>query len=166
MKVTEPKLEYRNTSYYAAIPLQVSIPFGFQLPAIWDEVRTWLSGRSVLPGGAPFIRYITTDMHKKLDIEVGIPVAQKLTGEGRVITGEFPAGKYAKILYTGPFENEGIVMATAALLEWGRKNNLHWNTSIRADKEIWEARIENYLTNPEEEPDSRKWQTEIIILTK
>jgi hypothetical protein len=52
------------------------------------------------------------------------------------------------------------------LLSWGAKNNLVWETTILDGNESWEARLEHYLTNPEEETDSRKWRTEIAILTR
>jgi hypothetical protein len=58
----------------------------------WDEVNAWLTSKSLTSSGAPFIRYLTTDMSKKLDIEVGVPVANAVSGDDRITAGIFPAG--------------------------------------------------------------------------
>jgi effector-binding domain-containing protein len=166
MMITKPTLQYRSQFFFAAIPLKVSIPFGKLLKPLWDEVYYWLEDRKLSPSGAPLIRYLTTDMRKQLDIEVGFPVSMHIEGDARVNTGVLPAGKYATLVYTGPYDNEGLVVATASLLQWGIKNKVVWNTSQSNGIETWEARIENYLTDPAEETDSRKWRTEIAILTK
>jgi effector-binding domain-containing protein len=163
--IAKPKLESRNRKHYAAIRKQVFVPFGDQLPLLWNEVHAWLASRDMTPAGPPFIRYITTDMSKGLDIEVGFPVACNLASDNRISTGAFPAGIYATFIYSGPYENEGIVKATAFLLDWGKQNSLAWQTSILGETEIWESRVEFYLTDPEQEPDPKKWQTELAILT-
>jgi len=65
------------------------------LPALWKEVFAWLATKGIAPAGAPFIRYLTTDMARKLDLEVGVPVAAAVPGDGRISAGVFPAGPYA-----------------------------------------------------------------------
>ena len=162
--VTRPGLEYRSEKYYVAIRKQVSIPFGELLPPLWGEVGAWLAGKGMAPSGVPFIRYLTTDMAKKLDIEVGFPVVTAVPGDERISAGVIPAGRYATLVYSGPYDNEGLVNATAGLLAWAEANHITWQTSIRDQIEWWEARYEFYLTNPAEEPDSQKWQTELAFL--
>jgi effector-binding domain-containing protein len=108
--------------------------------------------------------YLTTDMSKKLDIEVGVPVANAVSGDDRITAGVFPAGQYATFLYTGPYKGKGLFKATVALLEWAKENNIVWQTSTLDHVEWWGGRIEFYLTDPEEEPDSKKWQTELAFL--
>ena len=137
--ITEPKIEYRHEIYYAAIRVQVPIPFGKVLPPLWSEVRAWLAGKDMAPSGAPFIRYLTIDMPRKLGVEVGFPVATALPGNDRISTGVFPAGRYAVLVYTGPYKGKGLVKATAALLDWAKANNIAWKTSIREGVEWWEA---------------------------
>lgn len=163
----EPRLEQRNERPYAAIRMQAPIPFGPILGPLWGEVNAWLAGRGLAPAGAPFVRYITTDMARKLDLEVGFPIAAAplgaaASGNGRVSTGVFPAGRYAVLLYTGNYD--GLVEATAGLLAWGAKNGVVWQTLAEANTEVWEARVEWYLTDPAAEPDPAKWQTELTFL--
>jgi effector-binding domain-containing protein len=162
--ITEPKIEYRREIYYAAVRAQVPIPFGKVLAPLWDEVRAWLTSKGMAPSGAPFIRYLTTDMARKLDIEVGFPVATALPGNDRITTGVFPAGRYAILVYTGPYKGKGLVKATSALLDWAKENNIVWKTSTKDGVEWWEGRIEYYITDPAVELDSKKWRTELAFL--
>ena len=162
--ITNPKIEYRQAQPYAAVRKQVSIPFGNVLGPLWGEVNTWLAGKGLTQSGAPFIRYITTDMARKLDIEVGWPVTSSVTGDEHITTGIFPAGKYAVLTYTGPYKGMGLVKATAALLDWAEKNHVRWQMTNINGVDSWEARLEHYITDPNEQPDSKKWQTELAFL--
>ena len=101
-------------------------------------------------------------MARKLDLEVGIPVVTSMPGDHRISAGVFPAGRYTVSVYSGLYE--GLVGATATLLEWAQENNVVSQTSSVDNIEGWEARIEFYLTDPASEPDPQKWQTELAFL--
>jgi hypothetical protein len=161
--IAKPKLEYRHAQPYVAIRAQLPIPFGDVLPGLWGETGGYLAGRGRTPSGAPFIRYLTTDMSRKLDVEVGFPVASPVPGSDRVAAGILPAGRYAVLLYTGPYD--GLVSVTAGLLEWAKKKGVAWRTETRDTVEWWAGRIEWYPVDPAKEPDARKWQTELAFLT-
>ena len=103
-------------------------------------------------------------MSRKLDIEVGVPFATAVPGNDRISAGVFPAGRYAVLTYTGSYKGKGLVKATAALLEWAEKNTIVWQKSIIDDVEWWDARFESYITDPNKEPDPKKYQTEITFL--
>ena len=159
-----PEIVVRPEQFFAALRMQVPIPFGKYLQPAWGEVAAWL-GRQVLePVGPPFIRYLTTDMARNLDIEVGFPVGTALPADERIATGSFPAGRYAVLVYTGSYSNQGLVKATASLLEWANKHDIRWQTSTSQGVEWWRARYESYMTDPQQEPDQKKWQTEITFL--
>jgi effector-binding domain-containing protein len=64
-----------------------------------------------------------------------------------------PAGRYAVLLHVGPFR--GLAAAREALLAWGE--GIEWDPRVA---------LERYLTNPREEADSSKWQTELAYLVK
>jgi effector-binding domain-containing protein len=100
--LSEPKLERRSQQYYAAIRTAVPIPFGKYLQHLWDEVNTWLKSQGITSLGPAIIRYLTTDMSKKLDIDVGYAMDRRLTGNDRILVDTLPAGQYATLLYTGP----------------------------------------------------------------
>jgi effector-binding domain-containing protein len=160
--LSQPKIVLRGEQPYAAVRLQVAIPFGDVIPSSFDGVTAWLSGKGLAPSGAPFIRYLTTDMSRKLDIEIGWPTASLVTGDRRITTGTIPAGRYAVALYTGAYD--GLVDATAAFLKWAEENQVTWKKSTVDGVEWWDARLEHYLTDPAEEPDPQKWQTELAFL--
>jgi effector-binding domain-containing protein len=159
-------LEHRAAQPYAAVRLKVPIPFGKTLGPAWGEVGAWLSRQGIQPAGAPFIRYLTTDMSTELDLEVGLPVAAAASSEGAITAGVLPAGKYAVLMYAGPYKGKGLFKATVALLEWARQNGLTWKTRTIDQVEWWEGRLEWYLTDPEAEPDPKKWQTELAFLVE
>ena len=158
--VTEPKVETRKEQHYAAIRTAVPIPFGKYLQPLWDEVNQWLKNKGIVLYGPAIIRYLTTDMSKKLDIDVGFVIDRALPGDERVITAVLPAGRYACLTYTGPYKGKGVYKATVALLDWAKANHIVWNTTTKNNAEWWNRRTEFYLTDPEKETDTKKYQTE------
>lgn len=161
--IAEPKLEDRDAQHYIGIRSQVTMQ---ELPAAMDqlgEVFSWLKSRGVAPTGAPFIRYLVIDMEAKLEIDVAVPVASAMAGEDRIIADVLPAGRYVTLLYTGDYSN--LVGVVAGLLAWAERKGLVWDKwPVHPRGEGWRARIETYLTNPVQEPDSEKWQTELAFL--
>ena len=58
------------------------------------------------PVGPPFVAYYNMDM-QNLDVEVGFASAKKLPGKGEIQASEIPGGKFASVLYTGPYDQCG-----------------------------------------------------------
>jgi effector-binding domain-containing protein len=164
--ITEPKLERRKKQHYVAIRMAVPIPFGKYLQPAWDEVYDWLKSKDIKPSGPAIIRYLTTDMSNKLDIDVGFTIDKAVKGYEH-ITGDFlPAGRYATLLYTGPYKGKGIFKATVALLDWAKENKIVWNTSKKRGVEWWNGRTEFYLSDPSIDKDPKKYRTELAFLVK
>jgi effector-binding domain-containing protein len=162
--ITKPRLAHRGEQPYVAIRTQVPIPFGPLLSPMWDEVHAWLLRKGLAAAGAPFIRYLTTDMEKKLDIEVGFPVAAVVAGDDRITAGVLSAGRYDDLMYTGSYEGDGVFNANVAMMEWAKENDIVWQISTIDNVEWWKARLEFYLTDPASEPDPNKWQAELAFL--
>jgi hypothetical protein len=97
-------------------------------------------------------------MAANMDIELGIPVATAMPGDARVSAGVIPAGRYGSLTYTG----DGI-KANKALLDWAAEHGIGWDRWDDEKGDAFRARIETYLTNPDEEPNRAKWQTEVAI---
>src|ERR1700759_2904270 len=113
--ITEPKIEYRSEQPYVGLRAQVTMQeLGQLLPPLWGEVYGWLASKGLKPAGAPLWRYRVIDMAAKLEIDVGVPVATPVTGDNRITADPLPAGRYATIVDTGPYE--GLLHATAELL--------------------------------------------------
>jgi len=113
--ITEPKLEDRTEQQYVGIRTQVP-PSKFKqiIPQFLDELFTWLGKQSIAPAGAPFMRYHVINMAGDMDVELGVPVASAVQGDGRIAPGVIPAGRYATLVYSGV---TGIA-GNKALIEW------------------------------------------------
>ena len=161
MKITEPKLEDRNEQHYVGIRTEVPMrQLPKVIPQLLGEVFAWVGKQGIAPAGAPFIRYLVIDMAAKLDIELGVPVATAVSGDGRVAAGVLPAGRYATLVYTGLRDD---IAANAALLNWGAEQGLVWDRWVAENGDGFGARLESYLTDPDDEPDPEKWETEVAI---
>lgn len=163
--LTEPKLEQRDEQPYVAIRREVTLAeLGTVLPPLVDEVLGWIARRGVAQSGPAFFRYLTMDMagDGRFVVDVGAPVAAATPGEGQIIAGAMPAGRYATVLYTGPYDN--VASGHFALLEWGAAHGVAWQTSD--DGRGWGARVEYYITDPADLPDPQTWETEVAFLAE
>lgn len=161
----EPKLEERPPAPYVAIAASVDMNgLGPAIGALTGEMFDWLREHAVAPAGPPFVRYLTVDMPKRLDIEVGVPVSDPQSGDGRVTADILPGGNYATLLHIGPYPE--LLPATAHLLTWAADNGVKWAKHQEPDGERWQARLEFYFTDPQEEPDPQRFETELAFLTE
>jgi effector-binding domain-containing protein len=157
-----PEIVTRPEQPYAAIRVRVSMAdLAAVVPPLNQEVFAWLGGRGAAPAGAPFWKYNVIDMARELEIEAGVPVAAAVAGDARVVTGVLPAGRYATLTHVGhPSE---LVAATKALLDWAAEQGLTFDVTSGDDGDRWACRLENYLTDPSQEPDMSKWVTELAF---
>jgi hypothetical protein len=159
--ITVPKLEDRHQQQYAGIRTRTGMKdLPNVIPELLGDTFAWLGAHGVSPAGPPFIRYHVIDMAAMLDVEIGIPVANALAGDGRVSAGVLPAGRYATLVYTGV--RNGIA-ANSALLDWGARQELVWDRWVTEHGDAFGARLETFLTDPGNEPDPTKWETEVAI---
>jgi effector-binding domain-containing protein len=159
--ITQPKLEDRNEQHYAGIRTEVPMEqLPNVIPQLLGEVFAWLGKQGITPAGAPFIRYHVIDMKAKLDIELGVPVAATLPGDGHISAGVLPAGRYASLIYTGVMNG---IEGNRALLDWAKAKGITWDRWDTDKGDAFRSRIESYLTDPNVEPDPAKWETEVAI---
>jgi len=164
--ISEPKIERRKKQHYVAIRMAMPIPFGKYLQPAWDEVYDWMKSKDIKPSGPAIIRYLTTDMSKELDIDVGFTVDKAVKGNKRITADFLPAGRYATLIYTGPYKGNGIFKATVALLDWAKENKIKWNVTKKKGVEWWNGRTEFYFSNPSIEKDPKKFKTELAFMVK
>ena len=157
----QPRIVARAAQPYVALTERVSPD---QLADVIDhgfaEVFGWLAVHDgVSAAGAPLIRYIEVDMAASLLIDLAVPVEGTPPPDERVRAGLLPAGDYVTLLFRGHYD--GLVAANAAVQQWGEQHGVRWAMDSPT---VWRARIEQYLTDPREEPDPAQWETEIAYL--
>ena len=156
-----PKIVDRVEQPYVAVRAMVTMSTIPEIADRFPEVFGWLADNGVAAVDAPFFKYNVIDMDQRLDMEAGVPVDAVLTGEGEVLAGILPAGRYATVTHVGhPSE---LVDVTAKLLEWAAAEGLAWDVTGTDDGERWGCRLEQLLTNPAVEPDMSKWETRLMF---
>lgn len=156
-----PEIETRTEQPYVAIRAKVSMDGIPAFAVRTGEVFGWLGARGLAPAGPPFLKYNVIDMEREIEMETGVPVALAVDGEGEIVTGVLPAGRYATVTHAGhPSELVGV---TGALLDWAAEQGLAWDITPDGDDERWGARVEFYLTDPADEPDMSKWETKLAF---
>lgn len=88
------------------------------LGAAWGAIMAYAGPRSA-PSGPPFVAYHNADM-QDLDLEIGLPFANPLEGEGEVEAGTIPASLAVETIHVGPYDDIGA--AYEALRAWMKEN--------------------------------------------
>lgn len=160
--LSEPKFMTRADQPFAAIRVtldRADIPT--KAPPLIGEVAGWLASKGAAPVGAPFFNYLDMGQGDRLRMEVGFPTASAIAGDGRVRSGTIPGGRFATLTHTGPYE--GLFDANVALGEWLGRQGVAKHGAAAGKGEYDELLLEIYETDPEAEPDPRKWVTEVAF---
>jgi effector-binding domain-containing protein len=156
-----PEIKQRAAQPYAGISAWVTMAAVGSVAHRIPEIFGSLGARGVAPAGPPFFRYHVIDMERQLLVEAGVPVASPVEDDGEIRGGTLPAGRFAVMTHTGAPQT--LVGATSALLDWAKERRLVWDLSLTDAGEKWGCRLESYLTDPAEQPDTSKWQTELAF---
>lgn len=157
-----PAIERREATPYVGIQREVTMAeVGAVLTPLTSQVFDWLGSRGLSPAGPPFWKYDVIDMASTLVVEVGVPLTAPVDGDDVVRAGILPAGRYATVLHTG--HPAGLIDTTRELLDWATEQDLRWDVVGAQDGEHWGARLEEYLTNPADEPDLDQWRTRLAF---
>lgn len=161
---SEPQLQERAAQHYAAIPMTVTMDsISRAVDSGFPELFGWLASNDIVMSGPPFIRYLVINMAGGLQIELAVPVGTPVTGTDRIRAGTLPAGRYAVLRHTGPYD--GLAASNADLQQWARERGVGFDEWDTASGTAWRSRAEHYLTNPAEEPDPANWEVDVAYLT-
>jgi effector-binding domain-containing protein len=125
---------------------------------LFKALRDWMKQEGIEGAGKPFFRYYVINMEGEMDVEVGIPVATPLRGDGRVCPGVLPGGRYASLIYIGT----GYT-GSSGLIRWAMENGLAFDQWEDPKGTAFRARYERYLTDPKIQPLKSKWEVEVAI---
>ena len=157
--IGKPKIVEQAEQPYLGIRIQAPYRGMFaQVNQQFTKLDKWLRQRGITPTGPHFLRYHVIDMAGEMDIEVGVFVAAAPPGDEQVKPGRLPAGRYARLVYSGP----GFA-ANKALLEWIRRNNLRLDKWVDPKGDAFGCRYEAYLTDPKVEPRKTQWKIELAM---
>ena len=156
-----PEITQRAAQPYAGISAWVTMAAVGSVADRIPEIFGWLGARGITPAGPPFFRYHVIDMSRELLVEAGVPVVSAVDDDGDIRGGILPGGRFAVMTHTGAPDT--LVAATAALLDWAEAHGLAWDVTRVDEGEKWGCRMESYLTDPAEQPDMTKWQTQLAF---
>jgi effector-binding domain-containing protein len=130
-QAAQPTLTVRATTPVQGLPQVLGQAYG--------AIAQCLGQMGEQPAGPPFVLYHNMDM-QALDIEAGFVVTRKLSNQGQVQAGEIPAGQFASVLYTGPYDQCGS--AYEALTQFIQASG----------REATGVSYEFYLNDPQQTP--------------
>ena len=124
-----------------------------ELPQFFQRALGQVSGamqaQGIQPAGAPFALYFGMP-GETIEVEAGFPVQKPVSDAGPVHPGKLPGGKCAHGMHIGPYDT--MKETYGQLMKWVGAQQL------TPHQEMWEV----YLSDPQREPDSKKWRTEIF----
>jgi effector-binding domain-containing protein len=103
------------------------------------EITGYLEKAGMDPAGPPYAAYYNSNMDD-LDVEIGVPVKERLPGAGDIRPGEIAGGRFATCLYTGPYSKIGA--AYEEMTRWMKETGL---------QPVGTA-YEHYLSDPAQTP--------------
>ncbi|WP_433331178.1 GyrI-like domain-containing protein [Spirillospora sp. CA-294931] len=155
---SQPRIEERPAQAYASMHRKVTMATIAEIADRIPELVGWVLSRGIPMAGAPFLKYDLIAMDGVLEVEAGLPIGGPAEGDDQVRVASLPAGRYASLTHVG--HPDELVGRTAELLEWAEKSGLSWDAD---DTGRWACRMEVYKTNPAEEPDPARWETELVF---
>jgi effector-binding domain-containing protein len=148
--MTEPELANVNETMTAVI--HGVAPMG-EIADFFDrsfsELASVLEGQDIAPTGPAFARY-DGPPGETADLEVGFPVHEAVTPEGAVRPSSLPAGRVARLLHAGGYDQLGE--------SWGRLGAWIADQGLTPGAELWEV----YVTEPNPDMDPADLRTELF----
>lgn len=157
----EPTVVERDAQPYVAIRRRVTMQTMDEIVDRITDVVDWVERRGLEPAGPAFLRYLVIDMDHELEVEAGVPLVQPSDGDGEVVAGELPAGRY--VVAAQPGHPDALVGVTGDLLAWAERHGYAWDVERTPSGERWGCRVEFYPTDPAVEPDMDRWTTELVF---
>jgi effector-binding domain-containing protein len=131
------------------------------LPPLVPVILQWVAQNAAEQAGPVFFRYLRFEQEDSLLVDVGVPILKPVPVNGNIIAGSFPAANYVTITHIGDYsELKDVHMR---LEDWIKDNGLREGAQ-QVEGEDYGARIESYVTDPDEEPDPRRWITEVSVM--
>lgn len=114
----------------------------------FQELIDVVTAQGIVPAGPWFTHHLRLDPDV-FDFEVGLPVVTAVAAEGRVKPGWLPAGRVARTVHHGDYEELGVA--------WAEFDAWITAQGYTPGPDVWER----YLTGPDTSADPADWRTEL-----
>ncbi len=158
--LTLPRIIEQPARHYVAVRRRVTMPFDADIGPAMGALFGALATCNIRTTGPIFFQYNLVAM-PDLEIDFGAPVAEPVAAGGDLIAGVLPAGRYAETTYFGHYDN--LMDVNAILIGWAKQKGIVWDATVGPDGDRFAARMEIYHNSPDEEPDTSRWQTTLMI---
>lgn len=151
-------IEVRQRPPQPVVSVRKKIPVAKLMQVQGDSLhRLWrfLSDRGITPAGPPFVRYHNFAV-AETDVEIGVPVADEVAGEGEVTEGELPGGRAVVTVHLGAHDR--LSDAYKRIEDWlaahGARQGAAW--------EVYEWIDLAQEPDPSAWPAPADWRTELV----
>ena len=134
-----PEIQSRDEQPYVAIRTIVTMQSIVRAADRTPDVYAWLAANGIAPAGPPFLKYNVIDMARDLELEAGVPVDGAVAGDGEVLSGTLPAGRFATVTHLG--HPDELADTTGDLLAWAGQQGLRFDVSDGPVGERWGAEL-------------------------
>jgi len=161
--LTLPRIIEQQAKPYMAVRRRVSMPFDTEIGPAMGSLFGAIAEHRPRTTGPVFFKYNVIAM-PEMEIDFGVSVAEPVEASGSLVAGILPAGRYAETTYFGHYDN--LMDVNAILIGWAKEKGIAWDATAAADGDRFAARMEIYHNSPDEEPDTSRWQTTLMIKVK
>lgn len=163
--MTDFTVEARDERPWVGVSMTADLAHWGEVNAHVPRIYAALAAAGVVPGGGPIYQYHRMrTVDDPMDITVSVPVAEPIDLDAGLETGVIPAGRYVVARPEGGPDVLGRVHGE--IWDWASLRGLELAIEERADGIHWRARTEQFLTDPETEPDRNKWAIEVAYLLR
>lgn len=129
-------------------------------PPLFPRLHAWMAEKG-LDGTAGLFRYRGFHSSGDVDLEVATLLTAPAAGEGEVIAGELPAGRYVMATYTGPYDR--LYDAFCMLSGWLRGRGLIADEINGPDGRFPACQVEIYRVSPADTGEPARWETDLLL---
>jgi hypothetical protein len=133
-------------------------------------IYEWIAEHSITPlSGSMHVYRRTGSNADPIDLTVAVPVQLPVEpvqlpveSEGFLL-GSLPAGQYLVGCHVGG--HEGIPESHQSVLDWAAAHKLQLHLRREGEGQLWTARADHFLTDPDKETDQSTWVTDLLFMT-
>lgn len=129
-------------------------------PPLFPRLHEWMAAKGVT-GKAGCFRYLSFTKDGTVEMEVATTVDHPVDGEGEIVAGELPAGRYAAATYSGPYDR--LHDAFLMLEGWLGGRGLTPDGSYEARGERPACQAEIYRVSPMDSQNPADWRTDLLL---